>query len=154
MTKHCLQKRTGFTMVELAVAMAVGALVFLAAGTAINTLMNSESGSYKKALDRSDTAVQQARLMEYLLRDIRSSAGPITETEMPLQIQRYIRQADGSLATVEVTWAMNEDEIVRTQDGREVSFRFKGSEDSTGDVIELKLQPMDDSVLFDPGDGY
>lgn len=145
--------RRGFTLIELVVAFAVGSMIFLAAGSAISTLMSNKRGSYKRGLERADLAIQQARVMEYLLRDIRSSVGVPDRDGEIIRLSRYVRQPDGTLSLAEVTWeAKNPALLVRTENGVETRFRFQGLVEGAEDVFYLKVESIEDDILFDAGD--
>jgi prepilin-type N-terminal cleavage/methylation domain-containing protein len=114
------RRRQGFTLVEVAVAVALAALFV---GTVYETVLNL-SRNQKAGERRSRLAIEQARIMETLLRDLRSAKEIVATGDGNYEIARNVR-TPGGLELVQVTWRRGEDgETVReASDGTLAHFR-------------------------------
>jgi prepilin-type N-terminal cleavage/methylation domain-containing protein len=134
----------GVTVVELTVALVVGAIVMVAAYEAIHVLLRSEKSSDKV----STRTLAEARLMEMLLMDLRSSLS-VTETgEQEYTIERYAFQG-GKVGIQNVTWRVVDDQrVVREADGESSQeFDFTGLLDPRSPAFRFRLERVPDATF-------
>jgi prepilin-type N-terminal cleavage/methylation domain-containing protein len=155
--------RRGFTLVEMSVALLVGAIALVIAFNAIVLLTRGE-----RSTDRAATkALTDSRLMSLLLMDIRSS----THVEVngdDIVIERFVAGQGGLLESKKVTWKTIKDpaspRVTRQVDGEsraeEFSYRpepgTKASANATpvdaqSPVVQLKVEKLQDDVVFKTG---
>jgi prepilin-type N-terminal cleavage/methylation domain-containing protein len=128
--------RRAFTLVELSVAMLVAAVVLVAAFQAISVMARTQKSADVKA----SRALLEAQLLESLLEDLRSRAGPPTPQGAFTRFDRYVVQG-GTLVTHKVTWTREGNtRIVRDEDGRKREFDFTGLLDADVREVEFKLE--------------
>jgi type II secretion system protein J len=136
----------GFTLVELIVAIAVGVVLLYAAYQAIGGLARSE-----KVLDRkASRAIVMARLMEYLMADLRSAVAVTPQGQGQYSIERSV--FDGSqLSRRAVVWRQQSETLIIRQPawGNSQQFNFQGLLDPDVPALRFRLERVPD-VLFVP----
>ena len=128
--------RRGFTLVEAAVALTIGALLLVVAYNAIALFVKGE-----KSTDREATrAIVEARLMEILLQDVRSSVSVAQAGPDRYHIVRYVSNG-GSIEKREVVWQVENGTLVtRQMEGEPVrEFNFTGLLAPKTVAVKLRL---------------
>lgn len=138
--------RRGVTLVEAAVAMVLAGLI---AAVGWNLLRLDVAG--EKSTDRSASrALTQALLLEFLLRDLRSSVELGHLGERDLRIRAW-GMADGRLALREIVWRTDAaGRVERRAPGEPTrSFDFSELLEPGAPPFTLRVREVE-SVLFDP----
>lgn len=160
-------KRSGFTLVEVSVAMLIGVIALVVAFNAIILLTKGEKSTDRAA----NRALTDSRLMSALLQDVRSSTQINPQGTDTYEITRYYpNDATGVLEPKKVVWKVINDPLnprVTRQVGtdRPDEFNYKGllddgankqpgqlpvSDPSQGLAFKLKLEKVKTGVTFNP----
>ena len=145
-----IRARSGFTLVEMAVAMLVGIIAMVVAFNAIILLVKGEKSTDRDA----SKAIVDARLMQTLLQDIRS-ATEVTETvpDKEYRVVRYVNAATGGkLEKKTVIWKLASDtKVTRLMDGatRPDEFDYAGLLNPQTPAVKFRLERVSD-VRFPP----
>lgn len=137
-------RRPGFTLIEVLVAMLVGSALMYFGYQALVVLARGE-----KMTDReSARAIVQARTMEYLTRDLRSSVAVTDLATGHFRITRYV-PIDGRLQTRTVEWQVHDGRrVTRQQEGEPVQeFNFTGLLEPNSPALALKMERTTDTVF-------
>lgn len=141
--------RRGFTLVEMAVALLIGAIGLTVAFNAIILLTKGE-----KATDRdASKAIVDARLMQTLLQDVRS-ASEVSETVSgkEYKIVRFVTGPGGKLEKKTVMWKLVSDTRVSRQvegGGKPDEYDYAGLLNPQTPAVKFRLERVAD-VRFPP----
>ncbi|MBI4859406.1 MAG: prepilin-type N-terminal cleavage/methylation domain-containing protein [Candidatus Riflebacteria bacterium] len=148
-----MRNRLGFSLVEILVVLVVGALLLYVAYNGLVLLRRSE-----RSIDReASRAIMEARVLELLMHDIRSSWGPVSSPgDGEYRLVRAV-MVDGELKAVAVTWRMRDGGggqsapvLVRTVEGqRPQEFRFSGLVKPDEPRFAFRIEDVPDG-LFTP----
>ncbi len=138
-------------MVELAIAMVVAALLGVVAWQFVSRILNPKTGALQGARRRAERALAEARLMEVLMQDLRSSVDVVGDPATGYLIERYVPTASGDLELRVASWRKRDETTVvrELEGGRATEFSFAGLLDDEVPILDLRLEPVRD-VLFEP----
>lgn len=157
-------RRSGFTLVEIAVAMLIGVIALVVAFNAIILLTKGERSTDRAA----SKALTDARLMATLLQDVRSSVEVTPNGPDEFKLVRYVPNAAGVLEKKTVTWkTINDPKNPRVtrqveSEPRAVEFNYRGlyekkdgtpaapTIDPLSPSVKLRIQRLDSDVRFPP----
>lgn len=148
-------RRRAFTLVELAVALSIGGILTLVLAAVFHSITDKETGSMAKSRLRSERAVQQALVMETLLRDVRSALGqPVVLADGSYALECHQMGPSGELEVVAVNWRQepNGRTITRRNEstGEVQAFRFEDLLSPDDPKVEVRVVPMPDLVFLPP----
>lgn len=142
-TTSAFVRRSGFTLLELLVAMLVGSVLMYFAYQGLALLAKGEKG-----VDREATrAITHAHTMEYLTRDVRSSVGVTDLGTGHYRITRYV-PIDGRLQRRDVEWQVRGSRVTRQQEGeRPLEFNFTGLLEPGSPALALRMERTTDAIF-------
>ena len=143
------RRRTALTLVELTIVFALVVLTVVIVYQAIHILLRSEDRTDKGSM----RAITEARMMETLLKDVRSAADVNEVTpDKEYKITRYVIEA-GRAVTREITWRLeaNGRKVTRLETGGATqTFDFTELMDFNSPPVQFRIKKAGD-VQFDPG---
>ena len=143
-------RRSAFTLVEMSVAMLIGAIALTVAFNAILMLVKGEKSTDRDA----SKAIVDARLMQTLLQDMRSSV-EVTETTpgKEFRVVRWLSTTPGGkLEKKVVTWKLVSDtRVTRQLEGaaKPEEYDYTGLLSPQTPAVKLRLEKVSD-VRFPP----
>jgi len=139
--------RSGYTLLESLVALMIAVVIIESVWASMHLITVGERSADRDAA----RALEEARALELLLRDLRSAAGPVTEEdsavagERSFKLQRWTPGADHRLKSIDVTWqVVAHNRIVRTAAGEPMqTFQFDRAFDDARRPFDLRVQKVD-----------
>jgi prepilin-type N-terminal cleavage/methylation domain-containing protein len=141
-----VSRRRAFTLVEIAVAIGLAAVLAAVAYQMVRGMSRGEQGVNRRSL----RALRQAAVLERLLRDVRSCS-ELEAADGGYRISKHERPEDGKMVPVSVIWRQDGPHAVTRQveGGATERWDFADVMEAGDAVFTFELEKVED-VLFEP----